>query len=330
MIRGASLSFSDPDQYQERIRPAEVEITPTAGGPFRATLSQLQLGALTVQHGWQSLPIVARCALDRTRNTIIFHSGTVKTSARVNGTDLVPEIFGLFGQGEEHFLHTSAEATWGTLTLTPQTYAAARAILIGDDFNPILRTRAVRPTAEGMNRLRALHQKIRTAFDTAPDQAVHPEVARGAEQSLLVALIDCLADGDEGKAGPPLGNRKSTTVIRRLFELLDASDGLPLYLLDVCARLGISRRTLHNACAEHVGLSPHRFLWLRRMHLARQALLRADPALTSVTEIATNAGFWELGRFAVSYRQLYGESPSATLVGAGSPFSRIRRAAHIA
>jgi len=60
-------------------------------------------------------------------------------------------------------------------------------------------------------------------------------------------------------------------------------------------------------------MGPTRYLWLRRVHLARRALGRADPATATVTEIATNYGFWELGRFSVAYRSLFGESPSSRL-----------------
>ena len=74
-----------------------------------------------------------------------------------------------------------------------------------------------------------------------------------------------------------------------------------------------TERTLRTCCREVLGVGPLRYLWLRRMHLARQALLHADASVSTVTEVATAHGFWELGRFSVEYRTLFGESPSESL-----------------
>ena len=72
-------------------------------------------------------------------------------------------------------------------------------------------------------------------------------------------------------------------------------------------------------------MSPICYLWLRRMTLARTALLRAD-ASTTITAVALNFGFVQLGRFAVSYRSLFGESPRATLArSAGHQVARSKR-----
>ena len=60
-------------------------------------------------------------------------------------------------------------------------------------------------------------------------------------------------------------------------------------------------------------MGPIRYLWLRRMHLTRRALLQASPATATVTALATDHGFWELGRFASEYRALFGETPVASL-----------------
>lgn len=60
-------------------------------------------------------------------------------------------------------------------------------------------------------------------------------------------------------------------------------------------------------------MGPKKYLLLRRMHLARASMFAANQAETTVTDIATQYGFWQLGRFSVEYKYLFGESPSTTL-----------------
>jgi AraC-like DNA-binding protein len=101
--------------------------------------------------------------------------------------------------------------------------------------------------------------------------------------------------------------------MRRLEEVLMANFEQPLYMAELSAQVGTSYWTLRDCCLEYLGMSPKRYLWLRRMNIARRALRRANAEQTTVTGIASDCGFWELGRFSVAYRSLFGESPSIAL-----------------
>jgi AraC-like DNA-binding protein len=61
-----------------------------------------------------------------------------------------------------------------------------------------------------------------------------------------------------------------------------------------------------------VGCSPSEYLMARRLDEAHQRLSNATQGST-VTSVAMELGFFELGRFATRYRQRFAEPPSATL-----------------
>jgi len=129
-------------------------------------------------------------------------------------------------------------------------------------------------------------------------------------------MIACLTEN--ASTPDTFGGRCHATVMARFERALAAESKRPLYLAEICTATGVSERTLRTCCHEHLGMGPMRFLWLRRMHLARHALQMADPKTTSVTAVAVDHGFWELGRFSIAYRSLFGELPSATLRRAGN------------
>ena len=75
---------------------------------------------------------------------------------------------------------------------------------------------------------------------------------------------------------------------------------------------GVSIRTLQAGFQKFRGVSPMRYLRDLRMAKVREELL--DPGKPrSVTTVATQWGFFELGRFSAEYRKCYGELPSSTL-----------------
>jgi transcriptional regulator GlxA family with amidase domain len=86
---------------------------------------------------------------------------------------------------------------------------------------------------------------------------------------------------------------------------------LAITLSDITAASGIPGRTLHQHFKSHRGVSPMRYLQDARFARVREELLRAETG-ENVTQIALKWGFRHLGRFAVSYRDRFGETPSQT------------------
>ena len=75
---------------------------------------------------------------------------------------------------------------------------------------------------------------------------------------------------------------------------------------------GVSERTLHLGFRRFRGTTPMGRLLVLRLHEARRLLGNAEPG-TTVAQIAAEVGFHQFGRFAATYRGMFGELPSDTL-----------------
>lgn len=94
-------------------------------------------------------------------------------------------------------------------------------------------------------------------------------------------------------------------------ETIDA-DELPS-MADLCARIGVSERSVQYAFRSHLSIAPATYLRLARMNRVRSCLLAPDQNTPGVTDVAMRWGFFHLGRFAQQYRAMYDETPSETL-----------------
>ena len=111
---------------------------------------------------------------------------------------------------------------------------------------------------------------------------------------------------------------RARQIVTRLDAFLREHLDEPIHMAQLCGATGVSERSLRNACHAVCGTSPKRYLTRRRLEAVRLALAEARPGQDTVTRIATDYGFFELGRFAGMYTSVFGERPSDTLRSAAS------------
>lgn len=114
----------------------------------------------------------------------------------------------------------------------------------------------------------------------------------------------------------PTNSRPSASrreLVERAERLLRDRAAEPLPIAHLSSLVGVSERGLRNAFNAVRGMSPKRFVIHDRLNEVRRALSDSRAAGTTVTDIATEHGFFELGRFAGRYKAVFGETPSQTL-----------------
>ncbi len=131
------------------------------------------------------------------------------------------------------------------------------------------------------------------------------------EQSLLFALLNSGVYPQPNSRSSRM-NEIAPRQVKVVEDYIHANAKEAITVEQLVEISGVSARTLFDNFKKFRGITPMRYVKDVRMQCVRERLITPQSG-DSVTSVAMRWGFSQLGRFAVNYKELFGESPSETL-----------------
>jgi AraC-like DNA-binding protein len=324
MRRPISANFDDPKSpafvacrsdlasYKLLAEPmfpvVEESLTQLAAGPptinvALASLEQLWLGRTRIY-----APSVGVTVLDPSVFAFILTAAT--DECRINGE--LAQASRVYMPGAQHGFYIRGgrrESIGVAVPRSPlvETVAALQGV---DADDVVLDARSFEVRPRDTAHLRRAVDRTFESTSARTNGDLSEESARTTSSEILGWLLDGLLHSQ----GPtPKRGRGPERIVRKAEERFFDAGEHGISLADLCAAANVSQASLYRAFREVCGETPLGYFRKRRMSKARGMLLHASRERGAVKRAALSAGLTELGRFSVEYRQLFGESPSATL-----------------
>jgi AraC-like DNA-binding protein len=311
MPGSGTRTFLEPDHYEASLRRAQIALVLTCGAGFKARLTWAELHHLQLLRCEEDLPRIGYVSLSEQLAFISFPAQSGGSQPVWRGTRLEAGDIVLHSRGDCLHQTTRGPSIWSVIALDPVQLEEYGQVLFEKPVTLPSEGRALRPSKRHAARLRRLHAQACRLVETKSKILTHPEVARAIEQDLIQALAAALTSAKIRDNGT--GKRHHAGIMVRFEEVLAECLDRPPPMPELCELIGVTYSTLRLCCVEFLGISPRRYVLLRRLKQMRVALREAGPERQNVAEVAHRHGFTQLGRLAGAYRAVFGETPSTTL-----------------
>src|SRR3954452_18269759 len=244
------------------VRSMALEALPMHQGPFKGSVSNSNLGDATLEiiHSDPVL-LLGEAAADRSGFILVFDG---MGEAKWNGASIGAGQVALFGDGCPIAIASRAALNCVIVSFSD---SGAADILPSDGRRPWSDHSGPVMRVDG----RAHEQLV--AFARATERTTSP--GAGGPGCAAAFRAQCAAFQDEvrnlfapSQRNVPQRRGRSPSrvqIVRKADEYLQANAARPIYTDELCAALGVSASCLHGAFEATFGLSPHRYLKLRRL-----------------------------------------------------------------
>jgi AraC-like DNA-binding protein len=293
-LTAVGTDLFSPHQLRYRGSRARLSATPVAA----AHLICMQYGSDAAVETTESLDYYAVHLPVAGRSVVSFGRESVRP---------VPGGGVVFSPGDQPAMGWSPDLCQLAIRVPESAVRSHVAALTGRPLHRGLRFKhAATPSASWVPVLRMLAE---VADSHAADRLPEP-LAQRLLDAFLTALVlsQPHSGGDQLLATPA---RSGAAAVDHAAALVRAAPEQPWTLTRLATETGISGRSLESGFRRHRDCTPMEFVRASRLELAHRLLLDPQWAALPVAQIATDAGFSHLGRFAAAYRRAYGVTPSA-------------------
>jgi AraC-like DNA-binding protein len=298
--------FTDFDEYASAVRHVDlnVRLLHPHSHQHRWSLQEIELQSLRLQFAVEGSGILAFGRMHQ--DGLGLYAQLSGAPVRVNGKRIGPGVIAVFPPNAEFEIAGHGAIRWFSVFVPRQ--------LLAGDAEPLRRSSSVsvpQAQSEKFKKLYSQARKIQRCTARlglsslrSPDFAILQDDLLSTVREILWSSETSLSAGSTSNAG-----RLAVQAV----ELIHDCQDLKLSVRKLAEILDVSERSLQYAFHDQFDVSPQAFLINHRLHNARKDLQSSDPGQTTVAMVAAKNGFFDFGRFAAKYLQLFGEHPSVTL-----------------
>jgi len=274
---------------------------------FNGRVTTVQLRASVVQFSREDVTSVRHIRTPRNR-WVFFVPLALPRGVRWDGQPITADMVVISGPGSESVVFEPRGSDFAVVSVAPE--AAPEVVTAARGALGALSTQG--SVHVGPATVRALVQElahVRSIVELHGQRPSLNDLIHDADATIRRRLCTCLSTAVVSRQA----DDSRSHIVRRAEQLLHDRAGEAISISELSSMAGVSERSLRNAFYRVCTTGPKRYLRMLRLHQVRRSLCAATQATATVTRVATQHGFYELGRFAGEYRALFGEAPSATL-----------------
>ena len=299
------IAFNGFEQLRAATPTTRAEIIQIQPGRMQGRLRHASVAGLSLGFGTFSHGVVSRGVYSDDRVTIGFLTGADGLRARQSGAGGIR----IWSPRVEHQSRYVAGVSFGAISILTDDMAR----FFGPDSlfsEPTvwLRKNAFYTTPEAGDASARILKSIMAGFARCAPR-LGPSEAEYWKRAIIESACYAIANSEQSEIFVSSMQR----LVKRAQDYLDGAGDAPVHISELTSHLRVSRRTLHRAFDEVVGIPPMRYLRQKRLCEARLLLQQTGATGITVAEVAFRQGFSDFSRFSAYYRALFGENPSETL-----------------